>query len=203
MKLYYAPGTCALACWITMEWAKADYEVEKVKLGSEEYKKINPLGAVPALEIGEERPFTEADAILKYIIQTHPESDLGPDEGAIEHLKFNGLSSFISSDVHPSFWPIFFPGRYTNATDEKSLEEVKKAAYKLVDKTMTHLDKILDGRVHVYKDKKTYLDAYAYVMARWSKMTPKPYTEYKNLNKFMEEMDKDEAVKKVFKLSNE
>ena len=25
MKLYYAPGTCALACWIALEWANADY----------------------------------------------------------------------------------------------------------------------------------------------------------------------------------
>ena len=29
MKLYYAPGTCSLACWIALEWAGADYEVEK------------------------------------------------------------------------------------------------------------------------------------------------------------------------------
>ncbi|MDO5050647.1 MAG: hypothetical protein Q4D68_02820 [Moraxella equi] len=39
MKLYYASGTCALACWIALEWAKADYSVEKVKMHSEEYKK--------------------------------------------------------------------------------------------------------------------------------------------------------------------
>ena len=50
MKLYYAPGTCAVACWIALEWAGADYEVEKVQLGTDEYRKINPLGAVPALD---------------------------------------------------------------------------------------------------------------------------------------------------------
>ena len=32
MKLYYAPGTCAVACWIALEWAGADYEVEKLSL---------------------------------------------------------------------------------------------------------------------------------------------------------------------------
>ncbi|HFI0151259.1 TPA: hypothetical protein ACGO3A_002139 [Streptococcus suis] len=42
--MYYAPGTCALACWIALEWAGADYEVVKVKLGSPEYLKVNPLG---------------------------------------------------------------------------------------------------------------------------------------------------------------
>lgn len=39
MKLYYAPGTCTLASWIALEWAGADYEVAKVKLGSPEYLK--------------------------------------------------------------------------------------------------------------------------------------------------------------------
>lgn len=46
MKLYYAPGTCALACWIAMEWAQLDYEIEKVKLDSEDCLTINPLGMV-------------------------------------------------------------------------------------------------------------------------------------------------------------
>jgi len=52
MKLYYAPGTCALACWIALEWANADYEVQKVDYADPAYKKINPLGMVPTLDIG-------------------------------------------------------------------------------------------------------------------------------------------------------
>ncbi|TFV01801.1 glutathione S-transferase, partial [Bacillus stratosphericus] len=52
MKLYYAPGTCALACWIALEWAGADYEAVRADYASEEYKRINPLATVPALDIG-------------------------------------------------------------------------------------------------------------------------------------------------------
>ena len=40
MKLYYAPGTCALACWIALEWANADSEVQKVDYADPEYKKV-------------------------------------------------------------------------------------------------------------------------------------------------------------------
>ena len=67
MKLYYAPGTCALACWIALEWANADYEVQKVDYADPAYKKINPLGMVPALDIGGSRAMTQANAILQYI----------------------------------------------------------------------------------------------------------------------------------------
>ena len=77
MKLYYAPGTCALACWIALEWAGADYEAVRADYKSEEYQRINPLGAVPALDIGGKRAMTQAPAILQYIADTHPESRLG------------------------------------------------------------------------------------------------------------------------------
>ena len=69
MKLYYAPGTCALACWIALEWANADYELQKVDYADPEYKKINPLGMVPALDIGGSRAMTQADAILQHIAE--------------------------------------------------------------------------------------------------------------------------------------
>ena len=80
MKLYYAPGTCALACWIALEWAGADYEAVRADYKSEEYQRINPLGAVPALDIGGKRAMTQAPAILQYIADTHPESRLGSNE---------------------------------------------------------------------------------------------------------------------------
>lgn len=47
MRLYYAPGTCALACWISLEWAGADYTVEQVDPQSSSYRAINPLGMAP------------------------------------------------------------------------------------------------------------------------------------------------------------
>ncbi|VHL97363.1 glutathione S-transferase [Streptococcus pyogenes] len=72
MKLYYAPGTCALACWIAMEWAQLDYEVEKVKLGSEEYLKINPLRMVPALQLDDGQIITQAGTILTFIAKQAP-----------------------------------------------------------------------------------------------------------------------------------
>ncbi|MDQ0509092.1 glutathione S-transferase [Peptoniphilus ivorii] len=94
MKLYYAPGTCALSVWISLEWAGADYEVERVELGSDEYKKINPLGAVPALDSGDGNIKTQANAILQYIADMYPEADLGPDESPEDRFLFNERAAF-------------------------------------------------------------------------------------------------------------
>ncbi len=52
MKLYYFPGSCALAPHIVLEWLGADFEAIRIEKGDPEYLKINPLGVVPALDNG-------------------------------------------------------------------------------------------------------------------------------------------------------
>lgn len=202
MKLYYAPGTCSLACWIALEWSGADYEVEKVDYASEEYKKINPLATVPAVDIGEARMMTQAGAILQYIAERYPESNLGSNEGIVNHFEFSEIISFLTGDFHPAYWPLFSPQRYTTLTDEKSIEAAREASFARIDRVMTHLDNLIGATNHVYQNKRTILDAYAFIMARWSVNTPKSWSEYPNLSRFMESMQQDEAVKKVLELSN-
>ena len=154
MKLYYAPGTCALACCIALEWANADYEVQKVDYADPAYKKINPLMA------------------------------------------------FLTGDFHPAYWPMFSPQRYTTDKTPAAHDAVRAAAYPRIDRVMTFLDGLIGERGHVYRSKRTVADAYAYVMARWSVKTPKPYTQYPHLAAFMTRMGEDEAVKRVLAASN-
>lgn len=201
MKLYYAPGTCALACWIALEWAGLPHEVEEVKLGSPDYLKVNPLGAVPALDVPAYRIVTQANAILQYIVSLAPEADLGADSSVNDQSEFNEVMAFLTGDFHPAFWPMFSPNRYTTAKSASSLEEVVEAAYVRIDRAMTYLDQLIGDTNHVYKDKKTVADAYAYVMARWSVKTPKPWTTYPNLARFMKAMEADPMVAQVLKAS--
>ena len=75
-KLYYAPGTCALASHIALEEAGADYKAERLDFKanqqqSPEYLKINAKGRVPAL-VTDKGVITETPAILAYVAQTFP-----------------------------------------------------------------------------------------------------------------------------------
>jgi glutathione S-transferase len=202
MKLYFAPGTCALACWIALEWAGADYEVEKVDPGSDSYRKINPLGMVPALDIGGPRAMTQADAILHYVIDCHPERDLGADAGVEAHFEFNEVMSFLTGDFHPAFWPFFRPQRFTTSEDEASIEAVRAATQPRVDRVLTYLDGQIGGTGHVYRAKRTVADAYAFVMTRWTLRFPKTWRDYPNVAGFMQAMEVDAAVMKVLAESN-
>ena len=81
-KLYYAPGTCALASHIALEEAGAAYTTERLDFktnqqNSPEYLKINPKGRVPAL-VTDRGVLTETPAMLAFIAQSFPQAKLAP-----------------------------------------------------------------------------------------------------------------------------
>lgn len=199
MKLYYAPGTCALAPHIALEWAGKPFEAEHVELGSDEYLKINPLGMVPALKDGDNRIMTQADAILKYIERKFPDADLGIAKDPLSQFELDEALAFLTGDFHPAFWPFFVPDRFTTSTEEAAQNDVREASYARIDRVMNHLELLLETGTHVVGGKRTIADPYAFAMTRWTAFTPKPWQEYPAVKRFMEAMLEDPGVQNAMK----
>lgn len=194
--LYFAPGTCALAPHIALEWVGADYKSVKVELGSADYKKINPSGAVPAMIVDGGPVKTQAGAILKYIADAYPNASLGSDGDAESEFLMNEQLSFLGCDFHPAFWPFFGPQKYTVSTAEEDLRKAKESSHTLVAKVMTKLDlQLKDNGGHVVFGRRTIADAYAFAMSRWSNYFPKKVKDYSNVQAFHDEMIKDPGVR--------
>jgi len=202
MKLYYAPGTCALACWIALEWAGVEHSVEKVDPRSEAYRRINPLGLVPALDIGAGRAFTQADAILQYIARLNPAAQLGAEPEKV--FEFDETMSFLTGDFHPAFWPYFVPDRFTTEAAPESLKAVREASYARIARVLKHLDVLVGDGQHVYGQRRSVADAYAFVMTRWSSDLPgeASWTHYKGVSRLMNTLSDDAAVQKVLSASS-
>ncbi len=201
MKLYYAPGTCAVACWIALKWAQADFEVAKANYASEEFRRVNPLAMVPALDIGGSHAMTQADAILAYIAERYPQANLGPEDDILGRFEFGETMSFLTGDFHPAFWPFFTPQRFTTDTTPQALDHVRIASHARIDRVMLHLDRLIGEGNHVYRNRRTVADAYAYVMARWTGRLPKTWKDYPNVARFYSGVEQDEAVSEVIRLS--
>ena len=199
MKLYYAPGTCALAPHIALEWTGASYEAERVELGSEDYLKINPLGMVPALKDGDHRIMTQADAILKYIEMSFPDADLGVAKDPLSQFELDEALAFLTGDFHPAFWPFFAAHRFTVSTDDSAINDVREASFARIDRVMTHLETLLKDGTHVVGGKRTIADPYAFAMTRWTAHTPKPWQDYPAVKRFMETMLEDKGVQNAMK----
>lgn len=201
MKLFYAPGTCALAPWIALRWAGADFEAVKVDYASPDFRRVNPLAQVPALDLGGPRAMTQADAILGYIAETHPAARLGPDDDAMGRFEFAEAMAFLTGDFHPAFWPLFAPQRFTADHSQQSLDNVKKAAEARVDRVMAYLDRLIGADGHVYRDRRTVADTYGFVMARWSAKVAKTWKDYPNIVRLFDRMNADPDVAEVLRQS--
>ncbi|MDU1601274.1 hypothetical protein [Finegoldia magna] len=65
------------------------------------------------------------------------------------------------------------------------------------------MDRLIGDGDHVYKNKKTVLDPYVYVLTRWSEFTPKSWKEYPNIKRVSEVIEKDEVVQEIVEKSQQ
>jgi glutathione S-transferase len=103
-KLYYAPGTCALATHIALEEAGAPYEAVLVDFRSQsqrspEYLAVNPKGRVPAL-VTESGTLTETPALLCFVAQRFPNAELAPLADPFALAQVQEFNSYLCSTVH-------------------------------------------------------------------------------------------------------
>ena len=103
MKLYYSPGTCSLSPQIALSEAGIGVELIKVDLKAKttasgaDYLAINPKGYVPALQLDNSEVLTEGPALLQYIADLAPASNLAPANGTLARTRLQETLNFIST----------------------------------------------------------------------------------------------------------
>ena len=196
-KLLYHTGACSLAPHIVLEWIGAPYEAQSVEFGSAELLAMNPSGAVPTLIEDDGWILTQAGAILHYLAHKHPQADLAGDASPRGSAELDRWSSFFTGDLHPSFYPIFMPYRYTTSADKDAHEAVQEAGRKLVRRQLGILNAQLEGRDWIL-GRRSVIDAYAFPMIRWArKVLPEGIEGWPNVQALHDRMAADEAVKRV------
>jgi glutathione S-transferase len=83
MKIHFAPNTRAVRTVWLFEELGLPYELERYKLGdpamrSAEYRKVHPMGRVPALQDGDVTIF-ESGAIVEYVLARYGNGRLMPE----------------------------------------------------------------------------------------------------------------------------
>jgi len=196
-KLLYHTGACSLAPHIVLEWIGAPYDEQNVEFGSPELLAANPAGAVPALIEDDGWILTQCGAILHYLADKHPEAGLGGEPGLRGAAELNRWSAFFTGDLHPAFFPLFSPARYTTNPDAAALEQVQDACRNLVRKKLALLDDHLAGREWIL-GKRSIVDAYAFPMIRWArKLLPEGIKGWTNIQALHDRIAADPAVQRV------
>ncbi|WP_213774150.1 glutathione S-transferase N-terminal domain-containing protein [Bradyrhizobium sp. dw_78] len=169
LKLYYTPGTCAIASYIALQEAGAAYTVERIdfKTGQQtrpEYLAINPKGRVPSL-VTERGVLTETPAMLAYIAQSFPQARLAPLDDPFAFAQVQAFNSYLCSTVHVAH---AHKGRgYRWASEESSFADMKRMIPKSVGASFALIERNMLKGPWVMGEVYTVCDAYLFTLAQW------------------------------------
>ena len=163
MKLYLVPGACSLASDIALREAGISFDSARVdirtkKVDGADFTQINPKGYVPALQLDDGQVLTENVAVLQYIADRNPSAKLAPAAGTLERYRLQEWLSFINSEVHKSFSPLFSP---------EATEPTKEYARHYLTRRLNYLQGALGDRKYLMGDQFTIADAYLFTVLGW------------------------------------
>lgn len=166
MKLYFAPGACSLSPHIVLREAGVAVELKKVDLASKviegggDFRAINPKGYVPALELPNGEVLTEGPAIVQYVADQNPGSNLAPKAGSLERYRLQEWLNFITSELHKNFGALF---------NKAISDDWKTAATANITKRLDYVTEKLKGKQYLLGDNFSVADAYLFTVLGWGK----------------------------------
>ncbi len=198
-KLYYSPGSCALASHIALEEAGGDYEAIRIDFKAEEQRKpaylsINPKGRVPAL-VTARGILTETPAILLYIAQSHPQAGLAPLDDIFDLVRLQAFNSYLCSTVHVAH---AHGGRgHRWADDPAAIAEMKRKVPESVAACFELIENEMFEGPWVMGESYSLCDPYLYTVARWLEGDQIDTTKLPKTMAHMQRMEARPAVKTV------
>jgi glutathione S-transferase len=164
MKLYYSPGACSQAPHIALRELGLPFEAVPVDLAKHtlpdgsDYRKVNPKGYVPLLELDDGTRLAETQVILQYVADRKPGS-LAPAFGSPARWRLMEWLGFISAEIHKGFGPLWNP---------KTPAEVRDNAVRVLGERFGVAAAALADQPCLTGKEFTVADAYLFVMLGWS-----------------------------------
>src|SRR3981081_3924424 len=168
-KLYYVPGTCALASHIALAEAGAPYTTVELDFktnqqNSPEYLAINPKGRGPSL-VTDTGVLTEDPAEAWDSAQSFATAKLAPLDDAFAFAKVQAFNSYLCSTVHVAH---AHKGRgYRWATEETTFADMKRMAPKSMGACFGLIERDMLKGPWVMGEQYTVCDGYLFTLAGW------------------------------------
>ncbi len=181
MKLFYSPGACSLAAHIAAHEQGVTLDLERVSMktkqtqSGEDFRSINPNGYVPALVLDDGQVLLENLAILVYLADRKPGSELLPANSELNHYRVLQWLSFVSSEVHKSYGPLFHPELPASA-HERAREQLNQR--------LEYIEKTLQNQPYLTGDTFTIADVYLYVTCNWAALVKVDLSVFPSLQQF-------------------
>jgi glutathione S-transferase len=152
-----------MASNIALHEAGIQFELSKVdkrtkRADGVDFATINPKGYVPALRLDDGQVLTENVVVLQYIADLNPAAKLAPVAGTMERYRLEEWLSFINSELHKSFSPLF---------SSEATEDMKTYSRNNLAKRLAYLEGALGDKKYLMGDQFTIADAYLFTVLGW------------------------------------
>lgn len=167
--LFIFPGACSFAAHVVIHELQLPISVERVTLGdpNSPYRQINPTGRVPALLLDNQTLLTENTAILPYLADLKPGTELFAPAGSVERAQIQGWLGYVATEIHVgAFRPINRPERYS--ADESAFPGIRQRALEQLSNALKPIEARLAQTEYLLGDRFTVADAYLGVFLGWS-----------------------------------
>jgi glutathione S-transferase len=196
MKLYYSPGACSLSPHIVLRESGlaftpvlASTKTHKLADGTDYYA-INPKGYVPLLELDDGQRLAEGPAIVQYIGDRVPDKKLVAPWGTMERYRQLEWLTFIGTELHKSFGPLFMPNMP---------EEAKAIFRSRIQSRLQWVNQQLEGRQYLMGENFSVPDAYLFAVVNWCNFVNIDIAALAHLGAFMARMAARPAVQEALK----
>lgn len=198
LKLYFAPGTCALASHIALEESGAAYETVRLDFArndqkSADYLAVNPKARVPAL-VTDQGVLTETPAILGYIAQSYPAARLAPVE-PFAFARAQAFNSYLCSTVHVAHAHKARGARWSD--DPATIDALKKKVTQNVADCFALIEAEMLIGPWVMGEAYGVCDAYLFTIARWLEGDGVDIASFPKVQAHFRQMAARPAVSKV------
>jgi glutathione S-transferase len=199
MKLYYIPGSSSLSSHIALVESGLPFEIERIKPagntefieGGDRYHTINPLGYVPALELGDGTIVTEGPAILQLVADRAPEKNLAPPNGTVERTKLQSWLNFLSSEVHKGgLSPLFYAGMP---------REAKSIFLNRLAVRFAYIDEHLGRNEYLIGSAFSVADAHLFTLSNWANWIDLDLSPHVNILPYRRRVGARAAVQAVLR----
>jgi glutathione S-transferase len=167
MKLFYSPGTSSLLPHIVLREAGLTFEIVRVDERTKttesgaDYRAVNPLGYVPALELCDGTILTEGVAIVQYVADRAPDRNLAPPNGTLERSKLHAWLNFFAAEVQSG---CFCPLHQAEVPDTVKVVFRRRLASRLA-----HVEAHLTGSDYLLGRSFSVADLYLFVLSNWTR----------------------------------
>ncbi len=196
ITLAFAPGACAIAPYILLKEAGAEFDTLNVNLGTgehhrPEYLRVNPKGKVPALVV-DGVVITENVAIQTWIDRQFPKAGLMPAD-PMQYIHALSFLGWCGSGIHPKLTQQARPERYCD--NDGAAARVKALGHEGMVEQFELAEQMLAGKTWFFGERFGCADAYFYWTFRRGSAFGGDLSKFSNCAAHLRRMEERPSVK--------